>query len=399
MRRVAFFLLLMIAFPVQPARAATVDEYMLAPGDIVTFDFLDDTELPVPLTIASDGEVQFPLIGGIRIAGMTVVQALALLDTEYRSRKILNDPKIALNVTTVRPIFVLGEVKNPGSFPFYPGLTVEQAIGLAGGTQTDVTNPSDKIVARARLRGEIDGADADIVHEAAYAARLVAQLQKKKAVDIKDAPDISGKFLQNASLRPVLEIEQRILDTDLTTTQSQVDILTKGISEAEQGLDILQKLEVQQKEVVDLNVADLERVSSLRKRELNTVNDLMRSKTTTSNEKARLLEIYAEMSRSRRELGNLRLELAKLQADREKDILLKIQERYIAIKKLIASRQAAEEQYFLLSSATLEDTSKNRISFGYQIRREIDDKPSAMTATPLTEVLPGDVVTISIAGM
>jgi exopolysaccharide production protein ExoF len=390
---------LMIALGGHLARSATMIEYKLSPGDIVTFDFLDDAEVPVPLTVASDGEVQFPLIGGVRIAGLSVAEALDRLNSEYRARKILNDPKIALNVTTVRPIFVLGEVKNPGSFPFHPGLTVEQAIGLAGGTQTDVTNPSDKIVARARLRGEIYGADSSIIHEAAYAARLVAQLQKKPAVDLKDAPDIARNFLQNVSLKPVLEIEQRILDTDLRTTQSQVEILTKGIAEAEQGLEILKRLEVEQKEVVDLNVADLERVSALRKRELNTVTDLMRSKTTTSNEKARLLEIYAEMSRSRRELGNLRLELAKLQADRENDILLKIQERYIAIKKLLATRQAAEEQYFLLSAVTLEDSSKNKISFGYQIRREVDSKPAAITATPLTAVLPGDVVTISLAGI
>lgn len=378
---------------------AAADQYRLSPGDVVTFDFLDDAEIPVTLTVSSDGEVQFPLVGGVQVKGLTVTEALAALGTEYKLKKILNDPKIALNITTFRPIFVLGEVKSPGSFPYYPGLTVEQAIGLAGGPQTDVTNPSDKIVARARLRGEMDGADAQIVHEAIYAARLMAQLDKRKTVDIKDVPEIAQKFVEGTSLTAVIEIEQRILETDLRTTSSQVDILTKGISEAEQGLDILQKLEVQQKEVVDLNVADLERVTSLRKRELNTVNDLMRSKTTTSNEKARLLEIYAEMSRSRRELGNLRLELAKLQADRENDILLKIQERYIAIKKLVASRQAAEEQFFLLNSATIEDSKKNKISFDYKIRREVDGKPEAVTASPLTEVLPGDVVSISIAGI
>lgn len=395
----SYFLTLFFIIAIVFEANAAADKYRLSPGDVVTFDFLDDAEIPLTLTVASDGEVQFPLVGGVRVKGLTVTEALNALRNEYRSRKILNDPKIALNITTFRPIFVLGEVKSPGSFPYYPGLTVEQAIGLAGGVQTDVTNPSDKIVARARLRGEMDGADAEIVHEAIYAARLVAQLDKRKAVDIRDVPEIAQKFVENTSLTAVIEIEQRILDTDLRTTSSQVDILTKGISEAEQGLDILQKLEVQQKEVVDLNVADLERVSSLRKRELNTVNDLMRSKTTTSNEKARLLEIYAEMSRSRRELGNLRLELAKLQADREKDILLKIQERYIAIKKLVAARQAAEEQFFLLNSSTIEDSKKNKISLGYQIRRDTDGKQEAITASPLTEVLPGDVVAISIAGI
>ncbi|WP_246748726.1 polysaccharide biosynthesis/export family protein [Rhizobium setariae] len=382
----------------QLARAGA-DDYRLSPGDIVTFDFLDDAELPVTLTVTSDGDVQFPLVGDVRIAGLTVTQALAALREQYKSRQILNDPKIALNITTFRPIFVLGEVKTPGSFPYYPGLTVEQAIGLAGGTQTDQTNPSDRIVARARLRGDIDGADADIVHEAIYAARLIAQLEGRTKVDLKDVPEIAKPFVQNTSVKSVLEIEQRILDTDLSTSRTQVEILSQGIAEAENGLKILAELEVEQKEVVDSNVRDFQRVDQMRKRELNTIAEWLRAKTSASNEKGQLLQIYAEMSRSKRELGGLRLELAKLQADREKDILLKIQERDVAIKKLIAIRHSSEEQFFLMASAVVEQTQKNKISFSYQIRREVDGKRQGITAQAVSEVLPGDVVIVAINGM
>lgn len=384
----------------QPLPAlAGADDYRLSPGDIVSFDFLDDAEVPVTLTVTSDGDVQFPLVGDVRIAGLTVTQALAKLREEYKSREILKDPKIALNITTFRPIFVLGEVKNPGSFPFYPGLTIEQAVGLAGGTQTDTTNPSDRIVARARLRGEIDGDDAEIVHEAIYAARLTAQLEGRTKVDVKDVPEIARNFVQNVSLKSVIEIEQKILDTDISTSKSQVEILSQGIIEAESGLKILQQLEAQQKEVVDSNVSDFARVESLRKKELNTIAEWLRAKTNMSNEKARLLEIYAEMSQSRRELGNLRLELAKLQADRMKDILLKLQERDVAIKKLIAGRRSAEEQFFLMAAVAAEESQKAKIAFSYQIRREVNGKREAVNAQATSEVMPGDVVIVAITGM
>lgn len=381
-----------------PARAA-YDSYKLSPGDIVTFDFLDDAEIPVTLTVTSDGNVQFPLVGDVHIAGLTVSDALTALRDVYKTKEILKNPKIALNITTFRPIFVLGEVKTPGSYPYYPQLSVEQAIGLAGGIQTEVINPSDKIVSRARLRGEIDGHDVGIVHEAIYAARLRAQLDKRPTVDIKDVPEVARSYVQNVPLDSIIEIEQKILDTDLRTSNAQEEILANGIMEGEKGLDLLSQLEKQQKEVVELNVADLERVTSLRKRELNTINELMRAKSSTSNEKARLLEIYAEMSRSRRELGNLKLELTKLRADRENDILLKIQERDLAIKKLIAARRAAEEQYFLLNTAAPDASKQSKVSFNYQIRRNVDGRREIVTAEPVTEMLPGDVVIVSIAGM
>lgn len=378
---------------------AGADGYRLSPGDIVTFDFLDDAEVPVTLTVTSDGSVQFPLIGDVGVAGLTVSEALGKLREEYKGRQILKDPKIALNITTFRPIFVLGEVKNPGSFPYYPGLTIEQAIGLAGGPASDVTNPSDRIIARARLRGDIDGADAEIVHEAVYAARLVAQLDGRTKVDLKDVPEFAKKFVDGVSVRSVVEIEQKILDTDLATNEKQVEILTQGIAEAEQGLKILHDWELEQKDIVATNVAAFQRIDALRKQQLNTLAEWLRAKTSASNEKAQLLQIYAEMSRSRRELGNLKLDLAKLEADREKDILLKIQERDVAIKRLIAARQSAEEQFFLMAAATAEESKKNKVSFTYQIRREVNGKRQAMSGQAITEVLPGDVVIVAIAGM
>jgi len=99
------------------AGGVRAEAYRLQPGDVIAFDFLDDAELPVSLTIDGDGDAQFPLVGGVEISGLTVTEALGKLRSEYKDRQILVDPKIALNITTYKPIFVLGEVKNPGSFP------------------------------------------------------------------------------------------------------------------------------------------------------------------------------------------------------------------------------------------------------------------------------------------
>lgn len=378
---------------------AGADDYRLSPGDVLTFDFLDDAEVPTPLTISSNGSVQFPLVGDVRIAGLTISQALDKLRAAYKDGEILKDPKIALNITTFRPIFVLGEVKTPGSYAYYAGLTVEQAIGLAGGLQTAVSNASDRVIARARLRGDMDGADAEIVHEAVYAARLVAQLDGKPKIDLTKVPEIAKNYIQNASLRSVVEIEQRILDTDLKTTKSQIEILSQGIVEAEQGMSILNELAVQQKAVMELNDQELNRVQDLRDRKLNTMGELLRAKGAAANEKARLLEIYAQMTQAKRGLGGLRLELAKLTADREKNLLQLLQEREIAIKKLIAQRQAAQEQFFLLATVAAEESKKNTIAYEYQLRREVNGKRQAIKADILSEVLPGDVVLVSIAGI
>lgn len=391
-------LAIMFAVIVQPRLEAA--EYRLAIGDVLTFDFLDDAELPVTATISNDGEAPFPLIGAVDVVGLTVTEAMQKLKDEYRQREILVDPKLSLNIASFRPIFVLGEVKTPGSFPYYSGLTVEQAIGLAGGMQVITSNPSDRIIARARLRAEIEGADAEIIHEGIYAARLVAQLKSKPKVDLNDVPEVARDYIKDASVAGVIELQEKILTADLAARKSQLQILSDGIVQAEGGVEILNELVVQQKEVVSNNEKDLERISSLRKRELNTESDLSRAKNNALAEKAQLLQTFATLARSRQELSEMKLQLSKLSADREKEVLTLLQEREIAIKKLIAERQSAEEQMLLMAAVEADASKQKKISYAYEIRRiPVAGTPTSIKASTLTEMLPGDVLVVAIAGI
>ena len=45
----------------------------------------------------------------------------------------LNDPKVSIEVLNYRPFFITGEVKSGGEYPYKAGLTVQDAVGVAGG--------------------------------------------------------------------------------------------------------------------------------------------------------------------------------------------------------------------------------------------------------------------------
>lgn len=392
--------LLVVGLLVGPTPRASASDYRLNTGDVLTFDFLDDAELPITATISGNGEAEFPLIGGVNLVGLTITEALEKLGSEYRGRDILVDPKLSLNISTFRPIFVLGEVRSPGSFPFYSGLTVEQAIGLAGGMQIIAANASDRLLVRARLRGEIESARAEIVHEAVYAARLAAQLKSSEKVDLNDVPEVARTHVEGVPVEGVIALEEKILKEDLAAHRSQAQILTEGIAQAEGGIDILNELVQQQKDIVSNSVDDVARVGALRQRGLNTESELSRAENSAATEKAQLLETFATLARTRQEVSELKLQLVKLAADRKKDILTQLQEREIAIKKLISEQRSAEEQILLLAAVARDESKKNQISYAYEIRRNaVGGKPTSHEASLGTELLPGDVVVVSIAGM
>ncbi|QRY65421.1 polysaccharide biosynthesis/export family protein (plasmid) [Ensifer sp. PDNC004] len=386
-----------------PTIQAAPAAYRVSVGDVLSFDILDDAELPTSLTIGTDGAAAFPLIGAFKIEGRTIPEAVDALRNEYLSRQLLTDPKLSLSIVTVRPVLILGEVRTPGSFAYYPGLTVEQAVGLAGGPQTAMSNPADRIIAQAKLRGTIEETDVEIVREAVYTARLYAQLRGSEKVDLKDIPESVKMYVDEASVGPVVAIEEKILKTDLLSTKNQMEILNQSIMQTEASLTILDKLKEQQEEVVALNEQVEARTLALRKRELNTESELSRVKMATSSEKSRLLELISEIGRSNRELANLKLQLETLKANREKEILTLLQEREATLKKLETQRQTTKEQMVLMAAAEVDSSKQDEVSFLYKIDRETGRGETkgrqSIQATSLTAVLPGDVIFVSIAGL
>jgi polysaccharide export outer membrane protein len=82
--------------------------------------------------VSTSGGVDMPLIGSVHAAGLTVPQLQQQLAQRLDARAV-KSPNVTISITTYRPFFILGEVKNPGSYPYVPNMTVLTAVAIAGG--------------------------------------------------------------------------------------------------------------------------------------------------------------------------------------------------------------------------------------------------------------------------
>jgi polysaccharide export outer membrane protein len=129
---VAACLLLFAAILPGTAQAADLAAYKLGVGDKVRVTVFGEKDLSGDFDVNDQGEVTLPLIGSVRIAGKTVSDAETFITNAYGKNYLVN-PHINVQVMNYRPFFILGEVKNPGSYPFINGMTVVNAVALAGG--------------------------------------------------------------------------------------------------------------------------------------------------------------------------------------------------------------------------------------------------------------------------
>ncbi|WP_342642049.1 polysaccharide biosynthesis/export family protein [Rhodoligotrophos ferricapiens] len=390
---------LLVAFAPAGAESAAADRegFLLAAGDTLRLDILDDDKEPVDVTVAEDGTIQAPYLGSVEVAGLGITDALSRVTERYVEKGIFVVPKIGLSVLTYRPVFVTGDVRQPGSYPFQPRLTVEKALGLAGG-QITAAATEDPILARARIRGELDAVDSTIIREALGIARLRAQLNGRKEIKEEDLPAEARAYVTGPVAETMRAVELQILKNDLDGFAARTKILEQGIVEAERGLVLLQQLSEKISESVAFSQAELDRARKLQKQGIKTLNEVNTLERQRAADEVRQLQVLANMSDDRRALGLLKSQLAELEHTRQQEALVDLQTRNAALAKAIATRRAGEEQIMLMSSLAAQDAAQNReIVINYTIRREIDGTVTNIAATPETAVSPGDVVVVKIA--
>lgn len=111
------------------------EKTVIGPGDIFTLQIVSEKDLPSEYQVASDGTVDLPYVQTIEVAGLEPQEIARVVRQKLMDDKILTNPIVVVQVKEYhsRTVILLGQVAKPGSFPLTPGLTLMQAISLAGG--------------------------------------------------------------------------------------------------------------------------------------------------------------------------------------------------------------------------------------------------------------------------
>ncbi len=146
--------------PASPVEDTPSENYRLAANDLISVKVFQEDDLSSSARISADGNIPFPLIGQVKLAGKTTHDAAQLVAHLLDARYLVN-PQVSITVMSYarRGFTVLGEVLKAGSYnmQFQDSIDLLEAIGTAGG-YTRLANPG-KITVKRRDQ------DRDVVFE------------------------------------------------------------------------------------------------------------------------------------------------------------------------------------------------------------------------------------------
>jgi polysaccharide export outer membrane protein len=153
----AFFTLVNTAAIAAPETAAgttasahTFDAYLIHGGDELNVIVYGEKDLTQTVTVLPSGTISFPLVGEIKLGGLTPTQAAGTLATSLK--KFVRDPQVSVVVAKEGPleVLVLGNVLKPGKYELPSRSRLTDAIASAGGLGVTDGNFPDARMANAR---------------------------------------------------------------------------------------------------------------------------------------------------------------------------------------------------------------------------------------------------------
>jgi len=114
---------------------ATSSALVLGPGDELDITVYGAPDLSGHTRVSGDGNISMPLIGYIRVAGLSSSEAEGEIEAQLRQRNIVNDPQVSIYAKefTSSGISVAGEVSKPGFYSALGPHRLFDVLQAAGG--------------------------------------------------------------------------------------------------------------------------------------------------------------------------------------------------------------------------------------------------------------------------
>ncbi len=112
--------------------AVAPEPYHVGSGDRLRIIVYGQDGLSNSYSVDATGQISLPLVGFVPVNGLTPQAVEKAVEARLRNG-FIREPRVSCEVEAYRPFFILGEVTTAGQYPFVNGMTVQNAIAIAGG--------------------------------------------------------------------------------------------------------------------------------------------------------------------------------------------------------------------------------------------------------------------------
>jgi protein involved in polysaccharide export with SLBB domain len=390
-----------------PARATEV--YRLGPGDHVEVKVSDfrsatgeayqwtafNSATATEFIVAPDGRLSLPVVGELEAAGKTTADLeRSIADKLQTKAGLTTKPDAAVQIVKFRPFYVVGIVDKPGEYDYRPGLTVLQAVGIAGGLERTTTDAllgfiKDTLISR----GDVRVLAADLISLRARQARLDAETAEKDTIAFpndllakSDDPDVARAMREEQIL---FDAQRTGLANQVATIEKNKAFLHNEIASLGQKSDTIAAQLAAMRKELDLISGLVSKGLTAAPRQLELEQNLAQIQNNQLDVQVAIVRANEDISKSDRDILELQTKSRNDELTEAADVRVKLAETMEKMQTSQALVRQAEVRAPMETMTNVEGYGKPI----YVLSRR-DDKGQAqeLTVQESELVQPGDVV-------
>lgn len=387
------------------ASGAARAEYKLQRGDALEIQVAGLPELKQKVVVGLDGEISTPMVDALKVAGLTIGEAQKLVKARLSQRlfhqrtldgkenaSTITPDSVSLTIAEYRPVYVDGDVSKPGEQIFRPGMTVRQAVALAGGYELMRFRTTNPFMEGSDLRAEYQKLWLEYVRKQAAVWRLRSELE---GADAGKLEDVTKAPLPAADLERIRSMARQELDARREQNEKEIAYLNEAVRVADGQVQLLRS----RQKIDEQNVAaDAEEYAKLRafsqKGNLSNAR-LSESRRLHLFSSVQALQTTAQLSETVRAHQLAQRELSRYSEKRRLEVMEELDENNLELATIRAKMQAVSDKIAytgIIRSQLIRGGSRPSI----RIARKTDKATEQLSATEDTELQPGDTIEVAL---
>jgi polysaccharide export outer membrane protein len=305
---------------------------------------LQQPEFSGEFVVDQAGAVVLPVIGTVLLKDLTLPEAQKQV-AERLADGVLERPIVSIKLSEHRPVYILGDVRVPGSHPYRYGSSVLTTVASAGGLVASGLAASEQTLSGAR--SDFLQADERVhVLEATHRALLirVARLEAQQAGSSKiNLPDASPYSRDDPNVARILNQEQNVLTIQKTGYEQAARLLRaqKPRLEAEiAGVQSQYEAEASQLRLLQEHIADYNKLVTTGLARRYALIELQREE---ARHKGNLARFTAELARLDNSIGEVGVRMQEAENTYMQRIITELQESRTRLQEIEISIPIAQE--------------------------------------------------------
>ena len=380
-----------------------VAEYRIGPGDVLEVS-VASLSFHHRVTVQLDGSISLPLLGTVYVAGSPPSEARSKIQstlatkivrqrrTDGRDAPLMVEiDEVSATVVEYRPIYVGGDVTRAGEQTYRPRMTVRQALTSSGGYDPRATalgSFRDLI----ELQSEHGAQSIAMAKEHIQSWRIRTELGTETGeFDRSVLADLPLSPVKVSELVQLAKEHQSARDKDFASERAS---LKAALADADEQIGVLSKQLETERQGMDADMEDLRRVNLLFEKGALAITRVTEARRAVMLSSSRALETNAHLIQVRKQRNELSRQLEKVDSQRKVELSKELEES----SARLAAAEAKLKATIVGLQNTLPPMTPGEVSRRRRITifRKTEDGEKSFAATGETELLPGDVIDITI---